>query len=177
MWMTGSESVHLQFFFDAFMVLALGAAACYSLLLWRSDGGLSRTSHFVIWALGITAVLAAIGFYFPFTNDDSFILFRYAENAAAGLGWVFNAGERVEGYTSPLWLAVATLGSWVGLDVALFTKVAGAAMALLSLLLFTLACRRVFADPLQTWMTVFMLAFSQLFLSWSGCATTHSNLR
>lgn len=40
--------------------------------------------------------------------DDAFIVFRYAENVAAGNGPVFNVGERVEGVTSPLWLWLVT---------------------------------------------------------------------
>jgi hypothetical protein len=35
--------------------------------------------------------------------DDAFITFRYAENLAEGRGLVYNAGERVEGYTNLLW--------------------------------------------------------------------------
>jgi hypothetical protein len=38
--------------------------------------------------------------------DDSYIFLRYARHVAEGIGPVFNSGERVEGYTSPLWLAV-----------------------------------------------------------------------
>jgi hypothetical protein len=35
--------------------------------------------------------------------DDAYISFRYAANALAGAGLVFNPGERVEGYTNFLW--------------------------------------------------------------------------
>lgn len=35
--------------------------------------------------------------------DDAFISIRYAENLVDGLGLVYNAGERVEGYTNLLW--------------------------------------------------------------------------
>ncbi len=35
--------------------------------------------------------------------DDSYIFLRYAWNIAEGHGAVFNIGERVEGYSSPLW--------------------------------------------------------------------------
>ena len=38
-----------------------------------------------------------------FIQDDAFISFRYAENFARGAGLVWNAGERVEGYTNFLW--------------------------------------------------------------------------
>jgi len=34
--------------------------------------------------------------------DDAYITFRYAQNLAAGLGFVYNAGERVLGTTTPL---------------------------------------------------------------------------
>ncbi len=40
------------------------------------------------------------------TQDDAFISFRYAENWANGLGWVFNPNEYVEGFSNPLWTAI-----------------------------------------------------------------------
>jgi hypothetical protein len=43
--------------------------------------------------------------------DDAWIFHRYANNWAAGLGPVFNAGERVEGYSSLLWTALLALGA------------------------------------------------------------------
>jgi hypothetical protein len=49
--------------------------------------------------------------------DDSYIFLRYAENFASGLGPVFNPGERVEGYTSPLWLAALTILGVLGADL------------------------------------------------------------
>jgi len=45
-------------------------------------------------------------------SDDGFINIRIVRNLLAGHGPVFNVGERIEAYTSPLWLAViATLGA------------------------------------------------------------------
>ncbi len=41
--------------------------------------------------------------------DDAMISMRYAENAASGNGPVWNAGERVEGYTNPLMVGLMTL--------------------------------------------------------------------
>jgi arabinofuranosyltransferase len=44
--------------------------------------------------------------------DDAYIFLRYSRNLAAGRGAVFNTGERVEGYTSPLWMvSLAALGA------------------------------------------------------------------
>lgn len=39
----------------------------------------------------------------PRTIDDAFITFRYARNLLDGLGFVYNAGERVLGTTTPLY--------------------------------------------------------------------------
>ncbi|RPH93721.1 hypothetical protein EHM69_09480 [candidate division KSB1 bacterium] len=42
--------------------------------------------------------------YFPQGVDDSFITLRYSENFAAGRGICFNPGERIEGFSNPLWM-------------------------------------------------------------------------
>jgi hypothetical protein len=44
--------------------------------------------------------------------DDSYITFRYARNLLAGLGLVYNSGERVLGTTTPVYtLLMAGLAS------------------------------------------------------------------
>src|SRR2546426_8799603 len=50
------------------------------------------------------ATLAVATVRLRFGIDDAFINFRFAENLAGGLGPVFNAGERVEGYTTSAWV-------------------------------------------------------------------------
>lgn len=52
--------------------------------------------------------------------DDAFISWRYAENFAGGLGLVYNAGERVEGYSNPLWVWLCALAVRCGLDPVTF---------------------------------------------------------
>src|SRR5438552_16124392 len=44
------------------------------------------------------------------TSDDAYISFRYARNLVDGLGLVYNAGERVEGYSNFLWTLWSALG-------------------------------------------------------------------
>jgi hypothetical protein len=47
--------------------------------------------------------------------DDAFIYFRYADNASLlGAGLVFNKGQFVEGYTSPLWMVLLVALRTVG---------------------------------------------------------------
>lgn len=80
--------------------LALGAAACY---------GAWRAAEFV-WC-----------------SDDAFISFRYARNLNDGLGLVFNAGERVEGYTNFSWTMLVALAMRFGADPVVFAQAAGIA--------------------------------------------------
>lgn len=43
-------------------------------------------------------------------TDDALIFFTYAENIVDGYGVVYNpGGERVEGFSSPMWLAIVTV--------------------------------------------------------------------
>jgi arabinofuranosyltransferase len=50
------------------------------------------------------AVVLVGGWLFRWMSDDGFIYLRVVENVAAGHGPVFNAGERVEVATGPLWM-------------------------------------------------------------------------
>lgn len=66
-----------------------------------------------------TALLARI-VYFHFTgfvNDDAFITFRYAENLAHGLGFVYNAGQPVLGTSSPLFTLILACLAIVGFKI------------------------------------------------------------
>ncbi len=66
------------------------------------------------WAIVLAAV-AAVALRWvqgPQVVDDAFITFRYARNLSGGLGFVYNAGERVLGTTTPLFtLLLAALAS------------------------------------------------------------------
>ena len=50
------------------------------------------------------AVLHA--FHFDHTCDDAYISFRYVRHLVEGHGLVFNTGERVMGFSNPLWVAL-----------------------------------------------------------------------
>lgn len=49
--------------------------------------------------------------------EDAYITYRYADNLAAGAGFVFNPGERVLGTSTPLWTLVLALAGRLGFDV------------------------------------------------------------
>ena len=50
--------------------------------------------------------------YTQYTVDDAFITYRYAANVASGLGYVYNAGEKVQGASSPLYTLILTAVGW-----------------------------------------------------------------
>ena len=61
-----------------------------------------------------------------YSVDDAFVTFRYAENIAAGHGFVFNIGDPpVEGYSNSLWLALLTGLFKAGLPVYMSAKILG----------------------------------------------------
>jgi hypothetical protein len=57
---------------------------------------------------------AAMAARLAWMSDDAYISFRYAEHLARGMGLVYNAGERVEGYTNFLWTVWCALGIRLG---------------------------------------------------------------
>ena len=56
-------------------------------------------------------------YYYAWMMDDAYIYFRYADNLVLhGQGLVFNAGEYVEGFSSPLWMLFIAGTRWLGLN-------------------------------------------------------------
>ena len=74
-------------------------------------GGFSWQIHVLVFVLAL-AVTAAV-WRIAWVSEDSFITFRYVSNALQGYGPVFNVGERVQGYTHPLWYILLLLGTLV----------------------------------------------------------------
>ncbi|MDH5507749.1 MAG: hypothetical protein OEZ02_11070 [Anaerolineae bacterium] len=91
-------------------------------------------------ALGISAAVVAAGMlgfavlvsqFWNFTIDDAYITFRYSENMVSGIGPTYNRTfPRAEGYTSFLWMLLATLPHLLGMDVVVFAKLFGVGVTL-----------------------------------------------
>ncbi len=80
---------------------------------------------FGVFALIVATSARYRGLYHGNTIDDAYISFQYAKNWASGNGVVFNPGERVEGYTNFLWVALlAPLWPVVGHDAWRFAAAA-----------------------------------------------------
>ncbi len=80
---------------------------------------ISRKTTFALLFLGAAAVRLVFHYLTGFTADDALITFRYAENLAAGNGFVYNLGEKVLGTTTPLFTFLLAL--FVLLKVPAFT--------------------------------------------------------
>ena len=58
--------------------------------------------------------LAFLAWHLRFFVDDAFIVFRYAENWANGLGPVYHEGELVEGFSDLAWVLLMSLAARLG---------------------------------------------------------------
>ena len=105
------------------------------------EGGALRRTWIVRAApVYLPALIVAIGGWsHRWVDEDAFINFRILDQVFAGNGPVFNAGERVEAATSPLWLAVLGVGrvlfgaflriEWISVVVGLAAAVAAFVLA------------------------------------------------
>src|SRR5262245_40878131 len=58
-------------------------------------------------------------------EEDAFITCRFAENVAAGKGFVFNDGERVEGFSNPSLVVLLAGAARLGLPTPQTTQLIG----------------------------------------------------
>jgi arabinofuranosyltransferase len=77
----------------------------------------------ILVLLAPALVILVAGWQRRWLNEDAFINLRIVDQIFAGHGPVFNGGERVEAYTSPLWLGAlvvvrATLGHVMAIEWA-----------------------------------------------------------
>jgi hypothetical protein len=66
---------------------------------------------------------------YDFLCDDAFLSLRYARNLAAGDGLVYNLGERVEGFSSVLWVVLEAIALRLGASPRLAVDLLGVATA------------------------------------------------
>lgn len=106
--------------------------------------------------------------------DDAFISFRYARNLYEGAGLVFNAGDRVEGYTNFLWTIVAYGGLHFGFTPIAFAQVASVSAQILTLWMVYLLGTAPTRPRYQTLIAPVFLAVNLSFLIYpmTGMETT-----
>lgn len=96
----------------------------------------------------LTPLILTLGAWqYRWMSDDGFIYLRIVRQIQAGHGPVFNAGERVEAATSPLWLAVLSVSDLVfPIRLEWIAIILGITLTLLGLWLAILGAARL-VDP------------------------------
>ncbi|MEX2144542.1 MAG: hypothetical protein WD740_08100 [Anaerolineales bacterium] len=137
--------------------------------------------------VGLVAVLTAFSVYsFRFIErtsfevdgqryyalfDDAMISMQYARNLADGEGMVWNGGgERVEGFSNPLWvlyMALFHLFPIASSQVSLAVQVSGAVFLLANLLVVWAIARQSLKSFLAPLLAVFLTAFYFHLNNWS----------
>ncbi|RMF41331.1 MAG: hypothetical protein D6755_12725, partial [Anaerolineae bacterium] len=81
--------------------------------------------HTLAFLAGLVVLISLAILWKDFRVDDAYITYRYASNLAHGYGPVFNIGERVEGYTSVVWMwLMGGVAIWNG-NLLLASKILG----------------------------------------------------
>lgn len=142
-----------------------------TLTLSRSQVRTSPLSRRILIAV-VCGFMVLHALSFNVIADDAYITFRYAQNFARGNGLVYNAGELVEGYTSPLWTLGLGLLAAAGLSLPRVAVVLSLIFALAMLLAtYEFALRLKLKAPL---VPLLFLAASNILAYWStaGMETT-----
>jgi hypothetical protein len=89
-------------------------------------------------------VVAHVAFWaiLKFASEDAYITFRYARSLTRGLGLVYNEGERVMGFSSPLWTLWSALGIALVRDPVSWTRATSTLADVFTLLLMAHMLRR-----------------------------------
>ena len=137
----------------------------------RGRGALALDVTWLAAAVGVALVVAQ-ALWFHHLVDDSFITFRYARNWVDGHGVVFNPGERVEGYTSFLWVVTSAGALLVGVSPLAAARVLGVAGAAACVVAAFVMARRL--APRSAWLAPLLVGLhSGLGLwAWAGMETT-----
>jgi hypothetical protein len=108
-----------------------------------------------------------------FQFDDAWITYRYAENLAAGNGFVYNSGEYVEGSTAPLLVLLLSLFRWLGLSIP-HSSLALSILASIAVLCLAWRLCEPRIGRFGAFMAVVVVGFSpsQVLASVSGMETT-----
>jgi arabinofuranosyltransferase len=98
----------VKFIVDAsgFFIKTFFAVYAFEIMLKESEGK-NRDDGIWMWPAGAVLVIyILVVLRTAWVSDDAFITFRTADNLVSGLGPVWNAGERVQAYTNPLWMLI-----------------------------------------------------------------------
>ncbi|HWA73185.1 MAG TPA: hypothetical protein VG937_12640 [Polyangiaceae bacterium] len=133
-----------------------------------------RERLFLLAGAALLVIVSAVMYrarYRHNTIDDAYISFQYAKNWASGQGLVFNPGERVEGYSNFLWVALlAPLWPLSGHDPDTFATgafVLALGCALVSLAVVVRVAVQEFATRVGFLLALLLVAFDDAWLCYA----------
>jgi len=124
-----------------------------------------RVRESILAACGVLIAQTAI--FARFTVDDAYITYRYAKNWATGAGLVFQVGDRVEGYTSFLHVALLALAQRSGIDIEIASKALGIVSSLSALVAVSLLTLRLGAGSRAAKIAPILLSLGALNAAWT----------
>ncbi len=135
------------------------------------------TNALILIVVGYIAHYLVFTIAQPFYIEDCAITFSYARNLVHGEGLVpFPGGERVEGYSNPLWMFL--IAAFLGVKVPVWTssKLLGAALGVLTMILSWAICRRARGgrNDAVNLIPPFLLAASTQFVVWNSSGLENS---
>lgn len=133
-------------------------------------GGWYAAAHRDKWkwilpAMGLVYAVS-IPFHWRFTNDDSFIFYRYAQHLSSGLGPAYNPGVNCEGFTSTAWTYVLALGNSLGAPSIWFAKALGTLFGAIAIIAMFLTVRRISDDARVIFLASLVFTTSQMLIAW-----------
>jgi arabinofuranosyltransferase len=133
----------------------------------REAPATSKARELVV--LGLAMVLCALcsAAIYLLRDEDAFIYYRYALNWARGLGLVFNAGEPVEGYSSPCWMWVVGWVARLGWTLPVAVPALGIACGMATVAATWRLAGRMGLDSFGRLAATAGLALSYPFVYWS----------
>lgn len=132
-----------------------------------APNGLAAHRWLVPLAASALAV-AQLARVWPWMLDDAFIYLRYAQNWVEGHGPNYNVGERCEGYSSFLWIALLAAGHALGGDLVVLARAASIVPALIAFVLVQQAWRWIPGLSRNTAaMAAMLLAGHAAFVPWA----------
>jgi arabinofuranosyltransferase len=140
-----------------------------------------KEKHWTWLILGLIALAMGYAWLHRHAEDDAFITFRYSKHLVDGLGPVWNADQRVEGYTNFLWMCLMAVPIALGLDPLLPSVLVALLFLGLNLWLTHRIALRLAGDPkiaFLLWLpvlcnhTLLIFATSGLETTMNGCLWT-----
>ncbi len=134
----------------------------------QPGGGHGAGSRTRLWLGSALVAAVVVAWRNRFIQDDAFISLRYARHLVDGHGLVWNAGERVEGYTNFLWTMLGAVPLRLGMDPVGFLQVAGVLLFVVTLAAYARLVRGLSGNHEMVIPAVVALGF---FYSFSAYAT------